>query len=222
MRRPDRVLVIFAKWPRAGRGKRRLAREVGTAVAARIAHAFLRDTIAIGARSGADRVLIAYAPPSARSRFSAMADAAALVPQPRASFGARLERALADGLAVGRRVVLIGADSPTLPPAVIRRAFDRLSTADVVLGPADDGGYYLIGARGCPPATLFRRMRWSTGDVAAETLRRTAAAGLAVVALPRWYDVDDGVGLRRLLTDRHGLARASATREALAAAGLRA
>jgi len=148
-----------------------------------------------------------------------VADGARLVAQPRGGFGARLERALVAGLTRGRRVVLVGADSPTLPPAIVRRAFARLARADVVLGPATDGGYYLIGARAALPEPLFREMPWGTARVAEEALRRAAVAGLRVAVLPAWYDVDDAAGLCRLLADGAGLRRARATRATLAALG---
>ena len=134
--------------------------------------------------------------------------------QPHAGFGARLRSALDAGHAEGRRVVLIGTDSPTLPAAIVRRGFARLERADCVLGPAMDGGYYLIGARDPLPRSLFARMPWSSGTVGAETLRRAHDAGLRVALLPTWYDVDDEAGLARLAADR-ALLRAPHTRAAL-------
>ncbi len=138
-----------------------------------------------------------------------------LVAQPRRSFGARLERALGAGHRAGRRVVLIGSDSPTLPPAFVRLAFARLRSVDCVLGPSTDGGYYLIGARRPLPRSLLSGIPWSTGQVFPETLRRARAARLRLALLPRWYDVDDADGLRRIARDSEGLRRATATRAAL-------
>lgn len=214
------VVVILAKWPRSGRSKRRLAAAVGNRRATILARSFLRDTLALAQRCGAGRVLIAYAPLSARARFAALDNAVVLEPQGHGSFGARLRRALAAGLAMGERVVLIGTDSPTLRPSALRRAFAKLRAADAVLGPAEDGGYYLIGTRTLLPDTLFERMPWSTAHVAEETLRRARDAALRIALLSRWYDVDDADSLRRLVADRAGLRRARATRAALRAAGL--
>lgn len=196
-----------------------MARSIGTRAAASLARSFLRDTLVLAAASGADLIVVAYAPPSARPYFAAAADGARLVPQPSGDLGARLRRALGAGLARGRRVVLVGSDSPTLPPSILRRAFARLARSDAVLGPATDGGYYLIGTRSALPDQLFRRMPWGTERVAEETLRRAAVAGLRVAVLPAWYDIDDAVGLRRLLGDASGLRRARATRATLAALG---
>jgi hypothetical protein len=217
MSRPDRVVVLIAKWPSAGRAKRRLASGIGRARAQALARSFLEDTLALIGRAGADRLVIAYAPPAARARFAALAPQARLIAQPAGGFGTRLCGAVEAGLAVGHRVAVIGADSPTLPPAYVRWAFARLEHADAVLGPADDGGYYLIGARARLPPDLFARMPWSTARVLRETLRRAAAAGLRVALLPPAYDVDDAASLRRLARDHAGLARARTTRSTLAA-----
>jgi rSAM/selenodomain-associated transferase 1 len=214
------VVVILAKWPRSGRAKRRLAEAIGTRRATVLARSFLRDTLVLAQRSGARRVLIAYAPASARARFAALDGAQVLKPQGHGSFGARLRRALAAGLTVGERVVLIGTDSPTLRPSVLRSAFAKLRTADAVLGPAEDGGYYLIGTRTRLPNTLFEGMPWSTASVAAETLRRAAERELQVERLASWYDIDDASSLQRLVSDRAGLRRAHATRAALKVVGL--
>lgn len=219
MRRGRRVIVILAKWPRAGQAKRRLGRHIGPARSAALARAFLADTLALVSRSGPDRLVIAYAPALARTRFAGLAPDALLVAQPRGGFGARLEHALASGLERAHSALVIGADAPTLPPRLIERGFAALALADCVIGPAEDGGYYLIGASRRLPATLFRRIPWSTADVFDETLLRARDAELRVAILPRWYDVDDAAALRRLARDRAGLRRAPATRAALARLG---
>jgi len=192
----------------------RLARTVGSDGATALARAFLADTLALSRCCGADEVVVAYSPPAARAAFASLAPDARLMAQPHAGFGARLRSALDAGHAEGRRVVLIGTDSPTLPAAIVRRGFARLERADCVLGPAMDGGYYLIGARDPLPRSLFAGMPWSSGTVGAETLRRARDAGLRVALLPTWYDVDDEAGLARLAADR-SLSRAPHTRAAL-------
>jgi len=194
--------------------KRRLGRAVGSDRATALARAFLADTLALSRRCHADLVLVAYAPRAARSAFARLAPEARLVAQPRAGFGARIRSALDAGHAEGKRVVLIGTDSPTLPARFVRRGFARLARADCVLGPAMDGGYYLIGAREPLPRSLFVRMPWSSDTVAADTLRRARKAGLRVALLPSWYDIDDESGLARLAADG-ALAHAPDTREAL-------
>ena len=220
MTRERRAVVVLAKWPRAGRAKRRLAGDIGSARSTALARAFLADTLALVERSAPDRLVVAYAPPLARARFAGVAPDALLVAQPRGSFGTRLEHALAAGLARAQGALVIGTDTPTLPPRLIERGFAALADADCVIGPAEDGGYYLIGARRALPAALFRRMPWSTADVLDETLRRARDAALRVAVLPRWYDIDDAAGVRRLARDRAGLRRAPVTRAALARLGL--
>ena len=192
----------------------RLGRTIPRSAATALARAFLADTLALSRYAGADAVIVAYAPPAARAAFARIAPDARLVAQPRAGFGTRLRAALDAGHAIGRRVVLIGTDSPTLPVAIVRRGFARLERADCVLGPTVDGGYYLIGAREPLPRSLFVRMPWSSDAVAAETLRRARDAALRVALLPKWYDVDDGAGLARLSADR-GLSSALHTSAAL-------
>jgi uncharacterized protein len=192
----------------------RLGRTVGGDRATALARAFLADTLALSRCCGADEVVVAYTPAAARPAFAKLAPDVRLVSQPRAGFGGRLRSALDAGHAEGKRVVLIGTDSPTLPAAIVRRGFARLEHADWVLGPAMDGGYYLIGAREPLPRSLFARMPWSSGTVGAETLRRARDAGLRVALLPTWYDVDDEAGLAQLAADR-ALSHAPNTRAAL-------
>lgn len=205
---------MLAKWPQPGRAKRRLGRVIGAGPAARLARAFLRDTLALAAQ-GAETIVVCFAPPSAHRHFAAVAGGAALVSQPRGSFGSRLRHALEAGLAHSGTALVIGMDSPTIAPSVFWRAFRALDRADCVLGPAVDGGYYLIGARRALPEALFRAMPWSTPRVLAETVRRAAAIGLHIAFLEQAYDVDDRAGLDRLRRDRAGLRRAPATRRAL-------
>jgi uncharacterized protein len=208
--------VVLAKWPRAGRAKRRLGDAIGPRAATVLAHAFLEDTAALAGRCGADLTLVAFAPPAAAERIAGLFPGAGLVAQPRAPFGTRLGHALEAGRARAQKVVLIGTDSPTLDPRVVREAFAALeSGAGCVLGPARDGGFYLIGCSGPLPATLFCRMPWSGTAVFALARDRARAAGLSVRVLPAGYDVDDATSLALLRADRAGLRRAPSTAAAL-------
>ena len=96
--------------------------------------------------------------------------------------------------------MLIGTDSPTLPSHLLSVAHSALATHDVVLGPADDGGYYLIGMNGLH-RSLFEVIDWSTERVLSQTLERARSAGLSVFLLPPWYDIDTGGDLARLASD---------------------
>lgn len=120
------------------------------------------------------------------------------LPQPEGDFAARLWYGFAELAARGyRRIVVLGSDSPQVPAARITAAFAALETRDVALGPARDGGYYLLGQRVCP-ADLFTGIQMSTPRVAAETLARAAALGLSVAMLPESFDVDEPADLDTL------------------------
>jgi glycosyltransferase A (GT-A) superfamily protein (DUF2064 family) len=99
--------------------------------------------------------------------------------------------------------VALGSDSPTLDPSWIADAIAALDADDAVIGPTEDGGYYLIGVRGEVDG-IFTEIPWSTDAVARATLERAAALGLSVRKLPEWYDVDDMTSLRRALADGAG------------------
>jgi rSAM/selenodomain-associated transferase 1 len=185
-----RVLGLFAKRPQAGQVKTRLAAATSAAWAARVAAAFLHDTINRLATVKAHRILV-FDPPDAVSFFSDwVGDHFALVPQEPGDLGQRMSGFIAARFRQGATAaVLVGTDSPTLPMEYVERAFAELERAPVVVGPATDGGYYLIG---CVPRLppLFEGVRWSTPHVLSDTAARLAAAGSRVAVLPPWYDVD--------------------------------
>jgi hypothetical protein len=198
------ALAILAKYPAPGQVKTRLSPPLAPAQAADLARAFLLDKVAQVRRiSGVARVL-AFAPPEAAAAFQSLTgDACVLIPQDGADLGERLSR-LSERLfsAAAPAVAIIGTDSPTLRDDSLREARDALTGphADVVLGPTEDGGYYLIGLRRPAPA-LFRGIPWSTERVLRATRARARAAGLRVHLLPVWYDVDTEADLRRLIRD---------------------
>jgi rSAM/selenodomain-associated transferase 1 len=185
----SRVLGLFAKWPAPGAVKTRLA---GTdpAWAAHLARAFLLDTLDRLSAVAARRVL-AYSPAEAAKDFAALAaDRFTLVPQGEGDLGRRMASFFGDRLAEGARaVVLVGTDSPTLPAAFVKEAFASLQEADVVLGPACDGGYYLIGCRGRLPP-VFDGIAWGSAAVLAQTVARLSDPNWRLALLPPWYDVD--------------------------------
>ena len=185
----DEHLLIFARYPELGKVKTRLAAGLGAEKALAVYQQLLRHTGAVVAPLRVERTLwLAAAPP---------AGAAPLWPgitqrlQPAvADLGQRMEQAFDAAFAVGaRRVVIIGTDCPGLSTALLEAAYQALHTADVVLGPAVDGGYYLLGLRR-PQSALFQGIRWSTDSVRRETLAIARQQGLRVVELPLLQDVD--------------------------------
>ncbi len=188
--RAGAVLGVFAKRPDPGRVKTRLAAATSPAWAARLADALLRDTLDRLAALPLRRAL-AYDPPDAADFFANLAaERFELEPQAPGDLGQRLEAFVRARLAEGaERVVSVGTDSPTVPVAWIIQAVELLDSADVVLGPATDGGYYLIGcARRVPP--VFAGVSWGGPTVLAETVARLAAPAWRLALLPPWYDVD--------------------------------
>ena len=130
------------------------------------------------------------------------------MPQSGATLGERLGDTLARLLSRFSPVVMIGSDGPDLPAAFLTRAFDLLrDRIDVVLGPANDGGYYLIGMRSMQPA-LFERIDWSTDAVAQQTRERAGEAALNLAELPQWHDLDTVADLRALVDPGAPLTRA--------------
>jgi rSAM/selenodomain-associated transferase 1 len=186
-----RVLGVFAKRPVPGQVKTRLAAETSLAWAARVAEAFLLDLVDRLASVAARRVLV-YAPADAEAYFREIsAGRFELVPQEASGdLGRRMAAFFtAEQLRGASKVVLLGCDSPTLPIAHIEQAFGELACADVVLGPANDGGYYLVG---CGPRLppIFDDVEWSSARVLADTVARLADPSWRLALLPPWYDVD--------------------------------
>lgn len=216
------TLVIMAKHPVAGTVKTRLAKSLGEPTAARLADAFLQDLLA-GLHGRADRHVLATWPAdqAATTYFERIsAGRFELWPQPPGTLGDRLAEVTAEhlGLSGSERVVVIGSDAPTLPIETVDAAFVALEVTDVVVAPAADGGYVLIGQRREVPG-LYEGIDWSTPRVWEQTHEQLLAGGASFVELPGWYDIDTLDDLRRLArelrhTDRQGGA-GQATRQRL-------
>ncbi len=193
----------MARQPVAGSTKTRLIPRLGPQGAADLYECFLLDALDM-ARTIDDVVaMVAISPPGASEYFAEIAPDLAQVAQIGTSLDQRLDhvltRCLDDGFAP---VVAVNSDSPTLPAAHVSDAFDRLCdpSVDVVIGPADDGGYYLIGWKRRHPR-LVRGVVMSTPDVLSDTMDRAEQSGLRISLLPPWYDVDDPADLDRLEAD---------------------
>jgi len=220
------ALAVMTKAPRAGHVKTRLVPPLSPEEAAQLNVCFLRDTAAAIAKACGTtaRGIGVYTPIGAEAAYlNILPRKFELVPQRGDGFGERLAFAAADLFKCGfTSVCLIDSDSPTVPGDVYRKAVELSSKPGdrVVLGPSDDGGYYLIGLKRSHPQ-LFERIDWSTERVLDQTMQRARELGLGVSLLPSGYDVDDAATLRRLcdelLSDKTTDDIAPNTREFLAA-----
>jgi rSAM/selenodomain-associated transferase 1 len=195
------VLAIMAKAPRAGEVKTRLCPPLSPAEAATLYRCFLLDKVAQVRGVGGVSTAIAFTPDTDRNVFEELAPGVQLVAQRGDDLGGRLLNGLDELLRDGYAAALaIDSDTPTLPTEFLRQAVELVvkPEIDLVLGPSDDGGYYLIGMRRVWPF-LFDGMPWSTAGVLSETIRRAEAHELRVACLPSWFDVDTPEDLDRLI-----------------------
>lgn len=190
--------VLFARDPVPGRVKTRLQSHLGAHAAAALYAAFVLDSVAGLRASAARRKVVAAADagglPGLRRLLGAAEGGLEFVAQPEGGLGERMRGVLQGVFAAGAdRAVVLGSDSPSIPPGTIDAALTLLEQTDVVLGPSVDGGYYLVGLRSSAFAAagtpMFGNPTWSTGLV----LEQTVAAlpdGVRLRLLPAWYDVD--------------------------------
>jgi rSAM/selenodomain-associated transferase 1 len=198
----------MTKVPRAGAVKTRLQPPLSAEEAAALNACFLRDTALAISRAGEKvRGIAVYTPAGASHEYDKILPCDfELLPQRGNGFGERLFLATEDLLRVGfQSCCLIDSDSPTVTAEVFREAVDALEgeAERVVLGPTDDGGYYLIGMK-YPYAQLFEDIDWSTERVFDQTITRAQEIGLDVHVLPTFFDVDDRTALRRLCDELLG------------------
>jgi len=191
-------LIVFVKAPRHGTVKTRLARTIGAA-AAEGAYRHLVETL-LNQLEGLRGVELCFSPDDAASEVQHwLKEGWISRPQGDGDLGQRLHSAFQRAFRTGaKQVAIIGSDCPAVRVGDIREAWDSLATRDVVLGPATDGGYWLIGLRQLEP-DLFRGIPWSTKDVCAETIRRVEHAGLSVHMLRELADVDTDLDWRAFL-----------------------
>lgn len=195
------AFAVMAKAPRSGAVKTRLVPPLSGDEAAILSSCFLKDiteNFAGVAEQVPARGFVAYSPPGTEAVFRDLLPASVgMLPPRRIGLGVSLFDAAADLLGAGYGAAcLVNADSPTLPTSTLLDAALALRQPGdrVVLGPAIDGGYYLIGLKR-PHAALFEDIAWSTEHVFRQTVERATSLGLPVVTLPTWYDVDDETSL---------------------------
>ena len=224
MIRPDRMIGIMAKAPIAGQAKTRLIPLLGATGAALLYQNMLLDTIelAVQALDGHGAVSVVCPAPSHRDALRQLVpDLVQVIVQEQDGLMNGLDYALTHYTRQGYdQVILLDGDSPTLPVSHLRSAFYALSATTLVLGPTLDGGYYLIGACKPQPA-LFRWEQLNGATLCNDTQKRAEAGGGCVTLLPRWYDIDTGEDVDRLVGAlRTGTGGAPRTRRFLATQGL--
>jgi len=195
-----RVIAVMAKQPKPGRTKTRLTPALSEVEAADFYQCLLEDTLSsLRARADTD-IVIAVEHPDSAAFFADLAPDLAQVTQGDGPLGSRLEAVLTACLSNGYvEAFAIGSDSPDLPPSHLDESFGALARTDVdiVLGPSDDGGYYLIGQTQRWPEVVTE-VQMSTPSVLADTLKVARRLGASVHLGPSWYDVDEPADLERL------------------------
>jgi rSAM/selenodomain-associated transferase 1 len=200
----------MVKAPRSGEVKTRLVPPLRAEEASHLSVCFVKDILAnllAISESVAVDCYVAYSPPGSEALFRDFLPQRIRLLAPRSTGLANsLPDAVEDLIAGGYvGACLVNADSPTLPSSLLVEAITSLRAAGdrVVLGPATDGGYYLIGLKH-PHRQLFHDIAWSTERVYRQTAERAASIGLELVTLPAWYDVDDAASLRWLCRELLG------------------
>lgn len=206
-----KALLIFAKEPVPGRVKTRLTPFLSAEAAARLYRCMLTDTITKATTfTGVQPFLFYAGGPDAQSFFNGVAEGMMVLPQEGMDLGQRLKNAFHAVFGAGyRTAVVIGTDAPHLPSAYVWRAFELLEgeQTEVVFGPSDDGGYYLLGLKQLH-GELFINIPWSSEAVLAESLAVAERAGLTTALLPPWHDIDTAADLMRpeLVDENNGAA----------------
>ena len=208
-------VIVFARTPVAGRVKTRLIGRLTAQQAAELHQAMITDTT--------DLVAALPLPAERRILFSealppmALPEGLEVGRQAEGDLGARLVAAMEGAFAGGaEKAIVLGSDSPHLPPSRILEAVKALDTADLVLGPTDDGGYYLVGCRaGRFSPAVFAGVEWGSARVFQQTCAAAAPAGLSVASLATWYDLDEWKDLMRFAREAAPAPRTRALLDAL-------
>lgn len=192
------LLGLFVKFPEPGKVKTRIAKDAGCLYAAAayrgIADRVLRNTVA--AADEYERTIF-YTPANRGREFTTWIPGERMLPQQGRDIGERMSHAIMELFHEGAsKAIIAGVDVPELGTEVIREAFRRLDTADIVLGPAEDGGYYLIGMKSLHEE-VFRNISWSTAEVFRQTVSVADAMKLRYEAVVTLSDVDTIEDLKR-------------------------
>ncbi len=197
------AIIVMTKVPGFADVKTRLRPLLSESQCTDLAGCFLIDTMT-NLSSVFDRRIIAFTPDDGRSAIEVLVTDDICIPQRGSDLGERLDAVIADAFEMGfGPVIVIGTDSPTLPPEYLTQALDHLQSRDdgVVIGPTDDGGFYLIGVSRQHEG-MFNNVKWSSSQVFEQTEANLRDIGnLELLVLPRWYDVDEPEDLARLIAE---------------------
>ena len=199
----DINVLIFAKYPEPGAVKTRMVPPLTFEQAATLHRLSLQTVCEIVLDTAQLEATLVVTPDDSVASFGSVVERSdvAIWPQGEGNLGKRLDRAAGRVFREGgRAVLLLGADSPTLPVSYLQEAIRLLERHEVVLGPSDDGGYYLLGLRG-PHPSLFEQIDWGGPLVASQTRSRARAAELDLAEIPTWYDLDRFDNLKRAADD---------------------
>jgi rSAM/selenodomain-associated transferase 1 len=219
------AVAIICKTPSAGQSKTRLSPPLRPEECAAISSCFIRDLSATIQSLAGDGDVVGcavYTPVGSETALrQILPDAFHLIPQGSGDLGARLLKGVDDLLGAGYAgAILVNSDSPTLPKSILRHAVDAVRQGDnVVLSPAFDGGYTLVGLSR-PHARLFENMPWSTSEVHRLTVERAHEIGLAMINVPGWYDVDDAASFGTLEDEFNGIPPSFAPPDLIGASAL--
>ena len=197
----DRCVLFFMKYPEEGQVKTRLAKDIGAVMAFELYKNFVVDVLSVLEKIDIHFWICFYPADSRQELAKWLGEQHHYVPQSGEDLGERMKNGFIRAFAAGyRRVIITGSDIPDLPGGFIKEAFSSLQTDDTVIGPAPDGGYYLIGFRSdtfLPEA--FAGITWSTNTVFGETMNILVQSGRKIHILPEWSDVDTLDDLRKLV-----------------------
>jgi len=201
MQQYDTCILLFVKFPEKGKVKRRLSADLSIEIIQGLYRCFVQDTLSMVKKIDT-HLIVCFFPADSQKKFQKwLGSSLMFLPQEGNDLGERMNNCFTEAFAKGfQRVVLIGSDSPDLPEEYIEQAFAILQTKDVVLGPAVDGGYYLIGFKKTTfISQVFVDIPWSSNTVFEETLLKIKQANRTMGFLPVWSDVDTIIDLKNLV-----------------------
>ncbi|MFH1379921.1 MAG: TIGR04282 family arsenosugar biosynthesis glycosyltransferase [bacterium] len=194
-------IILFVKYPQKGKVKTRLAADIGSAQATALYKNFIKDILSL-TKTITSEVCILFDPPAKQSKFKKwLGPAYQYYPQSRGDLGERMKNAFIFGFNQGyANIIILGSDSPDIPPRILKSAFTTLNGQKSVVGPSYDGGYYLIGFnRKFFNPDIFTEIPWSTDRVMEKTIEKFKKNKLSFRLLPLWHDVDTYKDLAYLL-----------------------